>query len=367
MPGVTKLLDRECLQDLLHGCALMGTGGGGEVSAGMRYIDEALAAGKQFRIASARELAPETMLCTPYALGATQASAAGEEHRRLPTATQAPIVTAIKRLQQHVGSEFSATIACELGGENTAVAAYAAAMIDGVLLDADAAGRAVPEISHSTYYLAGLPAAPLVLSNEFGETLLCEHIFDDLRAEDIARSFAMVSRNDIVAVDHAATLSALEHALYHGSLSLAAQLGSLMRTMRPNNTQDLTALAEAAKGKLLFKGVITACDSRIESGFTLGYIEAAGIESCLGKTARIEFKNENMLATINGVLQVSIPDLICVLNTESNQALTNPNAELGMKVAVLVLPAPAHFTTPAGLKAFGPAYLGLDQRYIPAV
>lgn len=362
-----KQLDRDALLDLLHGCALMGTGGGGDVSVGMRYIDEALAAGKVFRMAGADQLSPETMLCTPYALGATQASERGVEHQRLPRPLQAPIVTAMNRLAEHTGAEFDATVACELGGENTAVAAYAAAMIDGVLLDADAAGRAVPEITHSTYYLAGLPASPLVLSNEFGETLLCEQIFDDLRAEDIARAFAMVSRNDIVAVDHAATLGEMTAALYHGSLSMAAQLGSAMRTMRRESEQDAKELARMAGGKLLLQGDISACEAHIESGFTRGYIEVSGTDSYQGDTARIEFKNENMTASINDKLQVTIPDLICVLNAQTNEAVTHPNGEPGMKVAILVLPAPPHFTTPAGLKAFGPAYLGLDQDYIPAV
>ncbi|MFK7733268.1 MAG: DUF917 domain-containing protein [Pseudomonadales bacterium] len=362
-----KELDRDELKDLLHGCALMGTGGGGDVSTGMRYIDSALAAGKVFRLASANELGSDTMLCTPYALGATQASQRGAEHQRLPRPTQAPIVTAMEKLAAHTGAKFDATVACELGGENTAVAAYAAAMIDGVLLDADAAGRAVPEITHSTYYLAGLPASPLVLSNEFGETILCEQIFDDLRAEDIARAFAMVSRDDIVAVDHAANLSEMSNALYHGSLSMAAQLGCAMRTMRQESEQDTSELAAMGSGKLLLQGVITACEARVESGFTLGFVEVSGTDSYRGDTARIEFKNENMTASINGELRVTIPDLICVLNTQSNEALTHPNAECGMKIAVLVLPAPPHFTSPAGLKAFGPAYLGLDQDFIPAV
>ncbi|MEM8498897.1 MAG: DUF917 domain-containing protein [Pseudomonadota bacterium] len=362
-----KEFNRDGLLDLLHGCALMGTGGGGDVDVGMRYIDAALAGGKIVRMESADELGPETMLCTPYALGATQASERSEQYQRLPKPIQAPIVTAINRLAAHTGTKFDATVACELGGENTAVAAFAAAMIDGVLLDADAAGRAVPEITHSTYYLAGLPASPLVLSNEFGETLLCEQIFDDLRAEDIARAFAMVSRDDIVAVDHAASLGEMTHALYHGSLSMAAQLGSMMRTMRSENTHDATELAHSANGKLLFEGVIGACDASVESGFTVGFVEVIGVDSYQGDTARIEFKNENMTASINGKFRATIPDLICVLDMNMNEALTNPNSEVGMKVAILVLPAPPHFRTVKGLQAFGPSYLGLDQDYIPAV
>jgi len=362
-----KQLSRDDLIDILHGSAFMGTGGGGEIELGMRYIDAALDAGKTFRLVSATDLDDATMTCTPYALGATRASELLEEHARLPKATEAPIVTAINRLASHVGAEFGATVACELGGENTAVAAYAAAMIDGALLDADAAGRAVPEITHSTYCLAGLSASPVVMANEFGETMLCENIFDDQRAEDIARSFAMVSRDDIVAVDHAATIAELEHALYHGSISMAAELGAAIRSARTANENAASQLAAIGRGKILFQGTISNCEDCIDNGFTCGFMELKGSGDYTQDECRIEFKNENMMASINSQIVATIPDLICVLNDDAGEALTNPNGEVGMNISVVVLPAPPHFTTAAGLEIFGPAYIGLSQAYTPAV
>lgn len=362
-----KELGRDELLDIVHGSALMGTGGGGEISMGIKYIDAALDAGKTFRLVAAEDLSDSTMLCTPYALGATQASEMSEEHKRLPHTSQPPIINAIKKLAQHLNTEFGATVACEIGGENVAVAAYAAAMMDGALLDADAAGRAVPEITHSTYCLAGLNPAPLVMANEFGETLLCENIYDDQRAEDIARSFAIVSRNDIVAVDHAATVNDLRHALYHGSITLALKLGRAMRAQRALGEIDTKALAEIAGGAVLFQGRVSACSHNIEQGFTLGSIEIAGSGGHEGDTCRVEFKNENMLAYVNGALRVTIPDMICVVNDADIEALTNPNASVGMNVSVLVLPAPGHFTSAKGLSVFGPAYLGLSEQYTPFI
>lgn len=46
-----KILSRQDLTDILYGCAILGTGGGGELDEGLQYIDSALAQGKAFRLA----------------------------------------------------------------------------------------------------------------------------------------------------------------------------------------------------------------------------------------------------------------------------------------------------------------------------
>ena len=156
-------------------------------------------------------------------------------------------------------------------------------------------------------------------------------------------------------------------ALYHGSISMAQTMGAMMRSMRRSRDYDANELAVAGKGKLLFEGTIGECEHRIDSGFTLGSMEISGVGAYKGSTCLIEFKNENMLARINGEVCVTIPDLICVLRGDNVEALTTPSATAGMKVSVLVLPAPPHFVTADGLDIFGPGYIGLDRDYVPAV
>ena len=45
-----KKLTREDLTDILYGCAVLGTGGGGSLDEGLAMIDEALAAGREFAV-----------------------------------------------------------------------------------------------------------------------------------------------------------------------------------------------------------------------------------------------------------------------------------------------------------------------------
>ena len=65
-----RTLTRENLIDILYGCAILGTGGGGSLEDGIRLIDEALAQGKRFRLATFADLADTDIIGTPYGCGA---------------------------------------------------------------------------------------------------------------------------------------------------------------------------------------------------------------------------------------------------------------------------------------------------------
>lgn len=74
-------------------------------------------------------------------------------------------------------------------------------------------------------------------------------------------------------------------------------------------------------------------------------------------------KNENLVGWLDGEVAVTIPDLICLLDTDSGQPVTNPHAFVGQNVAVVLLPAPVEFQTEKALSVFGPAYAGVEGVY----
>nr|WP_282447188.1 DUF917 family protein [Pseudoalteromonas sp. 2CM32C] len=74
-----------------------------------------------------------------------------------------------------------------------------------------------------------------------------------------------------------------------------------------------------------------------------------------------------MAAFLNEEVHVTIPDLICCINTRTGTPVTNSNYELGMQVVVVILPAPKEFTGPKGLEIFGPRYAGVDAPYRAAI
>ena len=364
-----KTLNRQDLEDILYGAAILGTGGGGELEEGFGYIDQALSLGKIFKLVSLQEAPDDGLVCTPYLLGAISPLSEEDErqYERLPRAEQPAILSAYERFQQYLGQRFYGTISCEMGGANTAVSFYAAVMNDQYIIDADLAGRAVPEITHSTYYINGLPVAPLVAANEFGETVILENIIDDLRAEVLVRALSKVSRNDIAAIDHALPISMVKNAVIPGAISTAMKLGQVWREAKESQDDVAEQVARSGGGFVAFRGEVTDGDWETKEGFTFGNVYIAGVQEHAGRRYKIYLKNENMVGWLDDQVHTTIPDLICLLDIDTYEPVTNPNYRCGQNVAVIVLPAPDAFTTEKGLQAFGPSYVGLNQPFKPAV
>ena len=171
-------LNREDLMNILLGCAILGTGGGGSLEEGIRCIDEALTAGKHFRLVNIDELDPEAVIGTPYACGAISPLTEEEKKKyaRLRETEESMYLLNMKQLERFLGRKVSAVVSTELGGGNTATAFYVGAMTDIPIVDADPAGRSVPALQHSTYYLKGVPMCPMAVMNEFGEIVGFEYL-----------------------------------------------------------------------------------------------------------------------------------------------------------------------------------------------
>lgn len=362
-----KELSRENLADIVYGAAILGAGGGGDTSEGFELIDTALSAGKVFKLVSVHEVPDNALVCTPYILGAISALSEEEESRYtgLMRSEQHPLLHAYEAFQEYLGRTFYATVACELGGSNTAAAFFAAAMNDHYILDADPAGRAVPEITHSTYYLNDLPASPIFVANEFGETFVLNHVVDDMRAETLVRALCQVSRQEVAAIDHAMEMCELKSALIHGTITKAMHLGRTWRLAKNHGRNIAHEIAKAGGGYIGFKGAVSSATYQTSEGFTLGTIALDGIEECNGRKCTIQVKNENMAVWVDDCIVATVPDLITLVDTTNGEPITNPHACAGQLVAVIFLPAPAEFTSAKALSVFGPGYVGINAPYRP--
>jgi len=357
---------------MLHGAAILGAGGGGDIDEGLELIDQVLAAGKTCKLMDIADVPDDAIICTPYLLGAISPLPEHEEreYEQLPKANTHSILIAYDEFQKHLGKTFFGTTPCEMGGSNTAVAFFCAAMNDHYVIDADPAGRAVPEITHSTYYFAGLPASPIFAANEFGETFLLNNVADDQRAERIVRALSKVSRNDISAIDHALEMKVLKDVLISGTISNAMKLGRIWRESVENKNnidQTATRIADAGGGMIGFSGEVTSAQYKTIEGFTEGEINIKGHGDFTGQSFSILVKNENLAAWLDDEVRVTIPDLICLFDKETGQPVTNPHAHVGQKVDIVLLPAPVEFTSSKGLSVFGPAYAGIDAPYKPVI
>lgn len=359
MPAQT--LNKQDMLDILLGCTVLGTGGGGELSEGIVYIDYALAQGKTFKLIDIDEAPQDAYVCTPYLLGALVDD--GAANSELKGEHKWPIFTSFERLKQYTGKDFYGTICCELGGANSGISFMLSAMANGYIIDADPTGRAVPEITHSTYYLNNLPAAPAIASNAKGEVYICENIKDDLRSETVMRNLCTISDNTLSVIDHAMPINEIKHSVIKGTISKSLAIGRYLRENATKGKTALTGLAEQQNGRIIFTGLVKQSHFYDQDGFTLGTILLAGNGDYAGHNFEIKVKNENMSALLDDSLYATIPDLICCFHAETLHPVTNPNVKPTMPIVVMLLPAPEAFLTEQGLKIFGPKYAGFDTEF----
>ena len=355
-------LTRQDIEDILLGCTVLGTGGGGELSEGLAYIDYALDRGKSFKLISLEHVPESSLICTPYLLGAlVEAEQVNED---FDIERQWPIFAAYERLVSYTGQDVYGTICCELGGANTAISFMLAAMVDGYIIDADPTGRAVPEITHSTYYLNDIPASPIISANARGEVYICENIHSDKRSENIMRALCSLSDDSISVIDHIVPLGEIKHAVIDGTISKAMRIGKYLRQKAHLGMSALTNLAKHELGQLIYLGTVQTYRFENVEGFTVGHVM---LENDAGQVLEIQVKNENMACLLDNVLVATIPDLICCFNATTAMPITNPNFSEGMSVAVVLLPAPIAFLNERGLQIFGPRYAGFDVEFTSKV
>ena len=352
------------VNDILCGCVILGTGGGGPIEEGQKIIAEAFELEKDIVMVDLEEIPDEALIVTPYMLGALTFEELDDKYKKLPRTEEEPIILAVNRMEKHIGKNIYGTIACETGGANTAVPMYVAALKDGYVLDADIAGRAVPEVTNSTYYIHGLPAAPVAMANEFGEVAIVENLYDDERSEEVLRSFAIVSNNAIAAVDHAMPFKELKHTLIPKTLTKALALGETYRLAKENNENVAEKVAEEGKGIVAFRGTVTNFEWATKEGFTVGEVH---LVSSSGDRLKVWFKNENLMSWLNDEVFVTLPDLICLFDNTTNEPISTPNFENDMDVSVVIYDGPSAFKTDKGLEAFGPRRFGFDMDYSPAL
>lgn len=357
-----RMLDRTDLHDILYGCVILGCGGGGSLERGLSQVDEALTAGKSFRLASLDEIPDDDFIATPYYCGAVspETEELRRKYTRLPLLAEEPALAAVRQLEAFCGTEVKGVISTELGGGNTAIALYVGAMLDKYIVDGDPAGRSVPELQHSTYYMNGVPITPISVVNLFGESALFTNVASDFRAESLVRALAVASKNRLAVVDHPAKAKVIKRSVIGGAVSNALAVGRAWRRACEEGGDVSDAVAAAGTGKVFFRGRLESFTWDTVEGFTVGSLQMV---DTAGRNLKIWFKNEHIVSWLDGEPYITVPDLICLFESGTGRPLTNPNYEQGMGIDAVVLPSPAEWTTVKGLEIFGPESFGFDFQW----
>jgi len=156
----------------------------------------------------------------------------------------------------------------------------------------------------------------------------------------LLRALSKVRKNHVSIVDHALEMKELRHAIISGTISKALYLGRTYRITKEEDKDFAQEVAKAGDDIVVFKGTIRSFDWKTFEGFTVGQFISEGNAGNENDELKMWFKNENLISCLNDELFVTLPDLIYVIDIDSNEPVTNPNYRNGMNIIVVVYPAP---------------------------
>jgi DUF917 family protein len=346
------LVTEHDLDDIAAGAAILGTGGGGDPHIGRLLAAQAVRTHGPVRVVGLDSLADDATLLPVAMMGAPTVML-----EKLPSNRQASI--AVEALSAYLGRPATHLVCMEIGGLNALVPIVAAATLGLPLIDGDGMGRAFPELQMTLPTLYGVSATPMSIADDKGNKGIFDTV-DNHWTERLARSATIDMGCSTMVSLYPMTGAEARESLVGGTLALSAELGRAVRAARSAHDDPVAAVARTLGGVVLFNGKIVDVSRRTESGFARGLAVIEGLDEHSGKRVTIEFQNENLVITREDEVLATVPDLICVLETDTGLAITTEQLRFGHRVRVVVAPSDPRWHLPAGIELVGPRYFGYD-------
>lgn len=346
------------IDDIALGSSLLGSGGGGDPYMGRL---EAIAAVKEHGLVTLLDVdeVPDDWTVAPICgVGAPSVSL-----EKGTNGIEYPKVRAM--MERMLDKKLDAFLLSEAGGMNSMIPISAAARAGLPLVNADGMGRAFPGIQQDTFTLNGVSTNPFVIADEKGNCTVLYTIDNDW-TEAIGREITTASGGQVTTLASPMSGAKMKTSVVVGTVDYAQKLGRVIRTAgdAQGETPEQYFLRESGALRF-FKGKICDVLRETRDGFNFGKVELEGIGEDKGSTAVVEFQNENIYAEVDGEIVATVPDLICLVDSETFVPVTTENLKYGKRVLVVGLPCDKAWRTAGGLDLAGPRWFGLDVDYVP--
>ncbi len=344
------------IEALAVGAWVLGTGGGGSPYLGLLNMRRLYAEGHCVQLMDPDELADDDLVAVVSNMGAPLV---GQER----LVDSANIGRAVTLMEEYLGRSFRAIMSVEIGGNNGVQPLLAAAETGKPVVDADAMGRAYPEAQMTSFAVGDLKPWPLSLVDPRGVEGIVAKVPSWKWMERLSRKMC-VEVGSIAATCKAPRSGA--EVKQWGILRTTTQaiaLGQAIRAAQREHRDPVQAILTQENGKLLFRGKVADIARRATEGFLRGTATLDGLDESRGSRFELAFQNEWAVGWQDGVPRVMTPDLICVLDTVSGEAIGTEVLRYGQRVTVIALPAPKVFLSPRGLDFVGPRAFGYDLEF----
>ncbi len=346
-------VELEEISALATGAWILGAGGGGNPYHSFLNLREIYRKGARVELLDPMELEDDDWVAVVSSMGAPLV---GEERLQDPAVAAKPV----KMMEAYLGVPFRGIMSVEIGGSNALQPFLAAAVLGLPVVDADAMGRAFPEAQMTSFAIGGLSPFPLTLADVRDNEVIVARAASWKWMERLSRK-ACVEVGSVAATCKAPrTGKEVKEWGILNTTSQAIRLGQLVRKARRMKSDPIQALLDAENGKALFRGKVKDVNRRTTEGFLRGFTEIEGLDSDRGHVFRLEFQNEFAIGALDGEVRAMVPEILCVLDSVSGEAVGTEALRYGQRVTVAVLPAPALLTTERGLELVGPKAFGYD-------
>ncbi|KAJ6515387.1 hypothetical protein C8R45DRAFT_888175 [Mycena sanguinolenta] len=365
------------LEWISTGCYILGTGGGGTPYPHFVRLRQMLRTGSVVRVISPQDLSDAAVVACGGGKGSPTVSI-----EKLPADEQMQAQRMVYAQLGH-GCRPDAVIALEIGGGNglQGMLLGASNNLDVPTVDGDWMGRAYPVSWQITPVVLGGDKAhflPTAIADGNGNNMVLLSGASEKLIERIFRAALSEMGSHVACAKGPCSGKDTKKWVVENTVSLAWRIGRAVALCRAKNQIDFVAdaIIEQVGGresaKVLFRGKIVSVERRTVKGHVYGEVGiSASDEGEFSGLLKIPFKNENIVAIAvdsagKEEVVASVPDLICVSDASTGEAIGTPEYRYGLLVFVLGIQASEKWTaTPRGIQIGGPRAFGMDVDYKP--
>ncbi|MCZ8133180.1 MAG: DUF917 domain-containing protein [Steroidobacteraceae bacterium] len=354
----------EHVDDLARGAAILGTGGGGDPYIGSLMLRQAIEDGLTVELVDVDTLGDDDF-AVPFAMmGAPTVIV-----EKIPNGDE--MVAALRTTERYVGTAAKAVLCAEIGGLNALLPLVLAARCGLPVVDGDGMGRAFPQLQMITYNIFGVPASPMVMADEYSNTVLIESAAA-LEVERLGRSMVVAMGGSTNICLYPMRGRDARRSMVRGTLTLALGLGRAVREARRGGGDAIDGLLGYLRSTpyyqhccVLFEGKAVDLLRETKSGWAMGRLVVEGVGGHAGRRCTVQFQNEHLVAHEGDRVLAIVPDLIAILDAATAEPITTEGLKYGQRVVVVGISAAPIMRSPEALAVFGPAAFGLPDPFVP--
>ncbi len=344
------------IESLAVGAWVLGTGGGGNPYLSLLNARLLYKEGKRVQLIDAEDLADDAYVAVIAGMGAPLVGIERLTDHRV-------FARAARLMEEHTRRKFDAVMAMEIGGGNGVRPFLVAANLGVPVVDSDTMGRAYPEAQMTSVAVGDLTPYPMTVVDVRGLESVIDKVPSWKWVERVGRKIVVEYGSTSSTCQPPRSGAEVKKWGIHGTTTKAITIGHAVREAQRTHADPIAAILAVEPGKVLFRGKVIDVERRVTEGYLRGIARFDGLDGDRGSRLEINFQNEWIVARRDGEPLAMSPDLICVLDAVSGEAVGSETIRYGQRVTVIALPPPPVFLTPKGMEHVGPRAFGYDLDY----